>query len=41
MISYERVCLAERPDWTVVVGDVNSTVAAALASAKLLIPGHI
>ena len=38
MISYERVCLAERPDWTVVVGDVNSTVAAALASAKLLIP---
>ena len=38
MISYERVCLAERPDWTVVVGDVNSTVAAALASTKLLIP---
>ncbi len=38
MIGYERICLAERPDWTVVVGDVNSTVAAALVSAKLLIP---
>jgi UDP-N-acetylglucosamine 2-epimerase (non-hydrolysing) len=38
MIEYEKVCLATRPDWIVVVGDVNSTLACALAGAKLLIP---
>jgi len=38
MIEFEKVCLAERPDLVVVVGDVNSTVAASLVSAKLLIP---
>lgn len=38
MIAYEKVCLAERPDWIVVVGDVNSTVACALDAAKLCIP---
>ncbi len=37
MVAYERACLAERPDWTVVVGDVNSTLACALAAKKLLI----
>lgn len=35
MIAYEKVCLTERPDWIVVVGDVNSTVACALVGAKL------
>src|SRR5690606_23836065 len=30
--------LATRPDWIVVVGDVNSTLACALVGAKLLIP---
>jgi UDP-N-acetylglucosamine 2-epimerase (non-hydrolysing) len=25
MIEYEKVCLASRPGWIVVVGDVNST----------------
>ncbi len=30
--------MQERPDWTVVVGDVNSTAACALVCAKLLIP---
>src|SRR3954471_22828569 len=35
MIAYEKVALAERPDWIVVVGDVNSTAACALAGAKL------
>ena len=25
MIAYEKLCLEHRPDWTVVVGDVNST----------------
>ncbi len=35
MIAYERIAMAERPDWLVVVGDVNSTVAAAMVAAKL------
>src|SRR4051812_10842121 len=35
MIAYEKVAAAERPDWIVVAGDVNSTVACALAGAKL------
>src|SRR5512138_911729 len=38
MIAYERACLQEPPDWTVVVGDVNSTLACALVAAKLCIP---
>jgi UDP-N-acetylglucosamine 2-epimerase (non-hydrolysing) len=38
MMAYEKVCLERRPDWTVVVGDVNSTAACALVCAKLLIP---
>lgn len=38
LVAYERVCLAERPDWVVVVGDVTSTLAAALAARKLNIP---
>jgi UDP-N-acetylglucosamine 2-epimerase (non-hydrolysing) len=38
MIGFEDVCLAERPDLVVVVGDVNSTMAATLVAAKLQIP---
>lgn len=38
MIAYEKICLQRRPDWTVVVGDVNSTLACALVAAKLCIP---
>jgi UDP-N-acetylglucosamine 2-epimerase (non-hydrolysing) len=38
MVAYERICLERQPDWTVVVGDVNSTLAAALVAAKLHIP---
>jgi UDP-N-acetylglucosamine 2-epimerase (non-hydrolysing) len=38
MLKLEPVLLAERPDLLLVVGDVNSTVAAALVAAKLGIP---
>lgn len=38
MIAYERIAQAQRPDWLIVVGDVNSTLACALAAAKLHIP---
>lgn len=37
MVAYERACLDDRPDWTIVVGDVNSTMACALAAKKLLV----
>jgi UDP-N-acetylglucosamine 2-epimerase (non-hydrolysing) len=35
MEAFEPVLLETRPDWVVVVGDVNSTIACALVSAKL------
>ena len=38
MVAYERLCRDHAPGLTVVVGDVNSTVACALAATKLLIP---
>jgi UDP-N-acetylglucosamine 2-epimerase (non-hydrolysing) len=38
MVAYEKVCLRERPNWTIVVGDVNSTLACTLAAKKLCIP---
>jgi UDP-N-acetylglucosamine 2-epimerase (non-hydrolysing) len=38
MMGFEEVCLAERPDLVVAAGDVNSTMAAALVAAKLLVP---
>lgn len=42
MIRFEEVCLKERPDWVLVVGDVNSTMACSLVAAKLDIKvGHV
>jgi UDP-N-acetylglucosamine 2-epimerase (non-hydrolysing) len=38
MCAYEAVCLSIRPDVVVVVGDVNSTIAAAIVAKKLLLP---
>ncbi len=38
LIAYGEVAEAHRPDWLVVVGDVNSTIACALAGTKLGIP---
>jgi UDP-N-acetylglucosamine 2-epimerase (non-hydrolysing) len=38
MIGFEAMCLRARPDLVIVVGDVNSTMAATLVAAKLLIP---
>jgi UDP-N-acetylglucosamine 2-epimerase (non-hydrolysing) len=36
MIKFEEVLLAERPDWVVVVGDVNAACACALTARKHL-----
>ena len=38
MVELEKVIIEEKPDLVIVFGDVNSTLAAAVVTAKLLIP---
>ncbi len=38
MVEFEKVCLKEKPDLVVVVGDVNSTMACTIVAKKLFIP---
>lgn len=38
MIAIEEILKKEQPDWLLVYGDTNSTLAAALSAAKLYIP---
>lgn len=35
MVEFERVCVAEKPDLIIVVGDVNSTMACTITAKKL------
>ncbi len=35
MVAFEKVLQEDRPDWVVVVGDVNSTIACALTAGKM------
>ena len=37
MIRFEKICLQEKPDWIIVVGDVNSTMACTIVASKLWI----
>jgi len=37
MVAFEKVCLDEKPDVVLVVGDVNSTLACSIVAKKLLI----
>jgi UDP-N-acetylglucosamine 2-epimerase (non-hydrolysing) len=38
MMEFEKICLREKPEMVLVVGDVNSTMACAIVGAKLCIP---
>ncbi len=38
MVEFEKVCLEQKPDLVIVVGDVNSTLACSVTASKLHIP---
>ena len=38
MVEFEKICIKNNPELVIVVGDVNSTLACALAAKKLNIP---
>lgn len=38
LTAMEKIILQKKPDWVLVVGDVNSTLAAALAAVKMHVP---
>ncbi len=38
MLAFEQLCLSERPDAVLVVGDVNSTLACSIVAKKMNIP---
>src|ERR1700754_4804945 len=38
LTAVEKLLIKEAPDWLLIYGDTNSTIAAALAAAKLHIP---
>lgn len=38
MLAYEKVCQETPPDWIIVVGDVNSTMAVAITAKKMWLP---
>lgn len=38
MVAYEKLCLEEKPDVLLVVGDVNSTLACSIVATKLHVP---
>ncbi|MEN8241503.1 MAG: UDP-N-acetylglucosamine 2-epimerase (non-hydrolyzing) [Chloroflexota bacterium] len=38
MLAYEKVCLEQAPDYIIVVGDVNSTLAVTITAKKLWLP---
>lgn len=35
MVRFEKVCIQEKPDWVIVVGDVNSTMACTIVGSKM------
>jgi UDP-N-acetylglucosamine 2-epimerase (non-hydrolysing) len=42
MVAYEKICIEKQPDFVVVVGDVNSTMACTLVAKKMnLHVGHL